>query len=190
MPYELAVSQSRCWADIQTRLRTARSNAELFVYLRHPWPRTQLLVALLAPRPEEITFEQLRITREKPAVEATTDRRLRTEKPAEEDDLSKLSPTERDMRHLREECDKMRTVIHIAGSTADSGALHRYLSELGKHSLFAKAELDSLESVEGKGPAAMKFRATVVVRPGYGQPGGPTPAPRDSLARSDGDGKR
>jgi hypothetical protein len=145
-----------------------------------------LLVALLAPRPAEITLEQLRITREKPAVEAATERHLRTEKPSEEDDLSKLLPAERDLRHFREESDKMRTVIHIAGSTADSGALHRYLSELGKHNLFAKAELDSLESLESKGGAVIKFRATVVVRPGYGQPGGPTPAPQESLAQSGG----
>jgi len=173
-PYELAVSQHCRLAEIQNELRKARSTAELCVYLRHPWPRTQLLVALLAPRPDEIIFEQLHITREKPPTEPAADRRLRTEKPAEEEELNKLSSAERDLKRFREECDKMRTVIHVAGTTGDSGALHRYLNALGKHSLFAKAELDSLESLEGKAATVMKFRATVVVRPGYGQAGGPT----------------
>jgi hypothetical protein len=192
-PYELAVSQNFQLNQMQPQLQKARSTAELLVYLRHPWPRTQLLVALLAPLPEEVVFEQLHIARERPPVQPLADHHPHPEKPLGEEELSKLTPADRDLRHFREECDKMQTVIHLSGTTAESGALHRYLSELGQNSLFAKANLDSLESLEGKGPAAMKFRATLIVRPGYGQPGGPkrpekdiknTKDSKDSLAQT------
>jgi len=185
-PYELAVGQSTRLAGIQVQLQKARRSAELYTYLQHPWPRTQLLVALLAPLPDNIVFEQLQITREKPLSQAPTERRFRPEKVSEEEDLTKLPPAERDLKALREEFDKMQTVIHISGTTAESGSLHRYLGELGKNDLFAKAELNSLESVEHKGGATMRFKATVFVRPGYGQPGGPTRPPKTTPAPAQG----
>ena len=64
--YELAVSQNGQLAEIQSRLQTARTDAELFTYLRHPWPRTQLLAALLIPLPEEVTLQHVQIQREMP----------------------------------------------------------------------------------------------------------------------------
>ena len=72
----------------------------------------------------------------------------------------------------------------IVGKTADSEVLHRYLSELATLDLVAKAELTTYEhQVAARGKSAnsaafngglSRFEARVVLRPGYGQPGGPT----------------
>jgi hypothetical protein len=70
--------------------------------------------------------------------------------------------------------------------TTDTDALHTYLSRLAHSPLVAKAELVSLEHEPGSGgppqeadkpaPAeAARFHATLTVKPGYGQPGGPGP---------------
>ena len=172
--YELAVSQNRKLAELHARLNTARNAAELFTYLRHPWPRTQLLAALLAPLPEGITLEQLQITRQLPQDRAPPERYFRTENKAKDDELDKLPPATRDLIRLRDEFDKNPTLVLISGTTRESAAFHRYLGELGGASLFTKANLDSLESPENDPAGPLEFRATLVVRPGYGQPGGPT----------------
>ena len=145
--YELAMQQSRQLAAVQTRLQRLRSLAALYTYLQHPWPRTQLLLGVLEPLPEEVTFERVQIVREKPPVQATAERPARGENPLDEEQLAKLPPPERDLKRTRSTCDAMRTVIHLAGTTTDSASLHRYLGDLGKNGLFVKAELDSLESV-------------------------------------------
>ena len=48
----------------ETCTGSVRAGAELYTYLRHPWPRTQLFSALLRPLPEEITFLQVQIFRQ------------------------------------------------------------------------------------------------------------------------------
>ncbi len=62
--YELALSQKQRLAEVQTQLKQTECRAELITYLRHPWPKSQLLSALLSQLPEEITLQQLQITRE------------------------------------------------------------------------------------------------------------------------------
>jgi hypothetical protein len=172
--YARAVRQNRQLAETWTQLDTARNTAELFTYLRHPWPRTQLLAAALAPLPEGISIEGLRITEETPQGRAVPERRSRTESKTEEGGLDKLPPAARDLTRLREQCDKIKTVLLISGTTRDSAALHRYLGELGGTSLFGRADLNSLESAGNEPAGTLQYRATLVVRPGYGQPGGPT----------------
>jgi Tfp pilus assembly protein PilN len=176
--YELAMQHSRQLAAVHTKLQRLRSLAELYAYLEHPWPRTQLLSGVLGPLPEEVIFERVQVVREKPPAQATGERQPRSDNVTEEERLAKLPPPERDLKRIQGVCDSMRTVIHLAGTTTDSASLHRYLAELGKNTLFAKAELNSLESVPSKTNSVMRFQATVFVRPGYGQPGGPTSVPQ------------
>lgn len=172
-PYEMALAQAGKLAEVQARLESARATSELYTYLRHPWPRTQLLAALMAPMPEEITLKQLRITHNTPQGPVRAERRNRSQREAEEKQFEKLLPAARDLRRLRDRFDKMATVVLISGTTTQSAALHRYLSELGNTRLFAKAELDSIENSEADGGPSLQFDATLVVRPGYGQPHGP-----------------
>ena len=64
-PARAAATQTKAaLGDLQSRLRLARTSAELITYLRHPWPQTRIVAALLGPLPEEIRFEQLQIARQ------------------------------------------------------------------------------------------------------------------------------
>jgi len=57
---------------------------------------------------------------------------------------------------------------------------------LDAEDLFDKAELDSLSGIDGaKRGAAVQFRAVLTVRPGYGQPGGPTGTEKNAIANSE-----
>jgi len=182
--YDEAVEQNKQLAEVTHTLGEARSVAELITYLRHPWPRTQLLKTLVALLPEEVTWSELVIARETPQRNQAPARRgrFRAEKLGQDADLEKLSPAERDLVRFRQQYDELRTVIHMVGTTTDNAALHRYIGQLGRESLFDKAELEMLEAVEGGGENEVRFEATIIVRPGYGQPRGPAAQNRAKLA--------
>ncbi len=181
--YEAALEQNRRFGERQTELASARAEAELFTYLRHPWPSTRILDALLAPLPEEIVLDELQIQRE-----TRGDRRSNVVglTKAAEEKLKKMVPAARDLWQLRQQGDQQQTIVLLSGTTQEMGALHRYLGELAKTPLFEKAELASVEK-DAKSPKEtgeqLRFSATLIVRPGYGQPGGPMPeAPTKGVA--------
>jgi hypothetical protein len=170
---EGAARQNAEWATFQTKLQTLRSEAELFTYLRHPWPRSQLLSAVVAPLPREISIYQMQVAGEAPAEQPTADARPRADIKAEEEKLHKAPPAVRDGKRLHEEFDKERTFVRIAGVTTDAAALYRYLNVVSKDRLFSKVELRSIESVDTPQGPVMHFQAFLQVCPGYGQAGGP-----------------
>ncbi len=178
--YEHATAVSAQLAQVQESLKETRAEAALFTYLQHPWPRTQLLRSLLEPLPEELFLTELEIANDLPTAARSSEPGLQPK--SDENAMEALSPAERDLAELRQRNDALQTVIRITGSTDDGAALHRYLGELSTRSLFQKAELESIERMEGASSASARFRATVVVRPGYGQPGGPTGPEHPTLA--------
>src|SRR5271157_3148309 len=83
--YETAVGLQDRLADVQQRLANAKAGAELYTYLRHPWPRTQLLCALLRPLPADITFLQVQIFRQPGTGRPRIDQQPPVDKKAEEE---------------------------------------------------------------------------------------------------------
>lgn len=173
--YEAAVRQSETLGRLQTRLSAAQADAELFTYLLPPWPRTQILDALLAPLPEDLMLDQLQIAPEAASENvhlASGAEKSKAPKLTEEE-LGKLPPAVRDLRQLRQQDQRQQTVVTLSGVTSDTEALHRYIGELAKVPLFSKAELTAIETDSNARSQRPRFSARLVVRPGYGQPGGP-----------------
>ncbi|HUT95190.1 MAG TPA: hypothetical protein VMY37_37400 [Thermoguttaceae bacterium] len=169
--------------ELQSQLQLAQASANLVTYLRHPWPRTRILAAILGPLPNEITFEKLYINRGESAGRKPAERRSRAGKEADQEPTDR-PPAVRDLEKLREELDSGQTIVTITGVTTESAVLHQYLGALGRDALFSKSQLQSIEA-DTDDPARIRFSATLVVRPGYGQPDGPSgpkpqlPAPSD-----------
>ncbi|MDZ7617889.1 MAG: hypothetical protein U1E05_12870 [Patescibacteria group bacterium] len=178
--YAQAVAQRAKLDALQIELRTARAEAALLTYLRHPWPRTQLLKALLSPLPDDVVLGRLEISTEgtrtpraaPPLVQAGPE-------PAP----SSIPPAELDLAGLRQRNDALETVMRLSGTTTDGAALHRYLGALARNALFRRVELEAIESPEGRTDGPPQFQATIVVTPGYGQPGGPTGPEPDAIVR-------
>ena len=87
---------------------------------------------------------------------------------------------EADLKRLRYENDSLQTVIYVAGVSTDATAIHEYVAALCQAPLLLKVELRALESdLEMRRVSAhgSRFVVRIVVRPGYGQPDGPTTAP-------------
>ena len=171
-PTHTALSaQQKHLTTLQNHLQSARAMAELICYLRHPWPRTRILAEVLSPLPETVTLEQMSVNRE--ASEPSSPQRplSRSEQEAEKIRLAAMPPPSRDMSRLRQEYDPMQTVVRLQGVTVDIAALHRYLAALEKADLFTKVSLVTLEKTGEQ--EALRFQIKLVVRPGYGQAGGP-----------------
>ena len=183
--YDAATNQQIRLAEIQSRLKVAKAGAELYTYLHHPWPRSQLLAALVAPLPQEITLQQVQIVRQVSATPTPTAIQPPVDKKTEEDARKALPPAERDLMRLRDQFDPMQTVVILTGTATESALLHRYIGELDATDIFDKAELDCFNSLDStKGGAAVQFRAVLLVQPGYGQPGGPTGPDKNYVAQS------
>jgi Tfp pilus assembly protein PilN len=170
--FEQAQALSLRLAAIQTDLKTATYQAELFTYLRHPWPRTQLLSAALRRLPDCVTLSEIHIAHSQSTTNDPVANHL-PNKSKDDAEAKKLDPAERDLRHLREEAAARDTSLVLSGITSDTAALERYLVALGEEKLFVKVEMTSLEANAEQRSGTWRFSARLRIRPGYGQPGGP-----------------
>ena len=152
----------------QGKFPTVNQDAELFTYLRHPWPRTQILNAILTPVPTSVRLTNLDITFELPEK-----RPVESSQTLKEDPFDKTPSSARDLKRLREQLDGGRWVISLSGTSTDLAEFHGYLAELERHALFARVDLVSIESPQSAESNNSRFAVRIVLRAGYGQPGGP-----------------
>ncbi|HOM16714.1 MAG TPA: hypothetical protein PLQ00_05255 [Thermoguttaceae bacterium] len=164
-------AQNKQLHTLQTHLQTVRSMAELLAYLRHPWPRTQILVQLFQPLPGALILEQVTIDRQMPENQPPQRPLSRSEQEAEKARLAAMAPPSRDLHRFRRECDPMQTVVRLSGVALEATALHQYLAALEKADLFTKVQLMNLEKSGDQ--EGLRFQVRLIVRPGYGQAGGP-----------------
>jgi Tfp pilus assembly protein PilN len=186
--HRAALRQQSQLSGLQAGLQRIKAEAELVAYLHHPWPRTRIIEALLDPLPPQVTLEHLEI--HKGAATSKTPGPFPQppaappDREAEAKAQEALPPAARDLKQLRDTCDPQQTTIAMSGVATDSDALHEYLGRLAHARLVAKAELVSIERdpESGRAPGAagqplsvetVRFHATLTVKPGYGQPGGP-----------------
>jgi len=171
--YEMAARETKWLDDLRQQLQRERSRAELLTYLRHPWPRTQILAAILQPLPEEITLERVRIRRDLPPGK-TAPPRPALERPASEDQPKDLLPSARyDLKTLREEDVGLETIVTLTGSSSTSEAPYAYFNELEGCDLFVQVDPGKVEPEQGDRWQRHGFDLTLIVRPGYGRPGSP-----------------
>lgn len=152
----------------QAKLPALETEAELFTYLRHPWPRTQCLHAILKQVPKPIRLTNLTLRFEQPEQPRGENAQV-----PKEDPVDKTPSPARDLKRLRTELDGGRWVIALDGTTTDLAELHIYLAALEAQKLFAEVDLVSIETHSAKDAAGARFSARIVLLPGYGQPGGP-----------------
>jgi len=183
LPYVQAELANDRYAELESQLAETNVQADLHTYLRHPWPRTQVLAALIEHLPPEVNLTEVTMRREKrERQEDRVDTNLATTtKP--DDDASKKPDARKSLKRLREEFDVTRTVISVRGVTTDNSALHRCIRALGDSWLFTRADLESLDSMEDDtAPGSASFEMCLELLPGYGQADGPANEPPESIA--------
>lgn len=178
--YEQVVADGKKLAELQRELREAQAEAELLTYLRHPWPRTQILARVAEPLTEAITLRKLHIRQEesiaRPPTAAPPGQTAEAKAAAE----AALPAAERTLDTLRMSLDDAPLTVTVQGISQDSASLHVYLGKLAESDWFSAAELQSIERLEEGKEEGFRFVARLTVRPGYGRPA--LPARKESLA--------
>lgn len=159
------------------RLEHLERYASLLTFMRHPWPRSRIVAAVLGSLPASATLEKFRIVRvAKPPTPG--------EAPvADESAVASAADAATDLKALRREAETLDIVVQIQGLARDQADLLSYVQRLGDDDLIADAKLTSIEAAVGDrsadsdaantAPAAAQFSVEIVVRPGWGLPGGP-----------------
>ncbi len=180
--YEFAQRRSANLGRLLVEQREAIAQAQLVNYLRHRWPRTQVLAVVLRPLPDAITLHELHL-----ANEFTTAQGPRADTTLGERNDEATDPPElakRDLRQLRQQVGA-KAVVTLEGTTSDAARLHDYLAAVAANPLVFQAELQNIEAGQGDHWSVARFRARIEMRPGYGEPGGPTAGQlRNTLTRS------
>jgi hypothetical protein len=167
-------------AVMQKELASAEARVELLTYFEHPWPKTQLLAAILSRLPEPVVFSKIHITPENQPGRSS----VRNRAESESKELQALDPALRDLYTLCQQWDATTLVATLEGTTTDGLALHRYLDQLHDAALLDQVELRSLEAVPENDGELFRFEARLTVRYGFGQTDGPTRLD-DQLAQTD-----
>lgn len=161
----LATTQSARLTASNAQLRDATTQAKLFTFLRRPWPRTQILAAVLEPLPPEVRLTSLEITSEQ--ISGTTPRRLEPRRNANQPpDQRPLA--ERTLDELQTAFGQVQTVVVLKGVTESNGELHRYIGRLSENKLLQKPELRSLDGDQAPDGAQSRFDFKITVVPPLG----------------------
>jgi len=148
--------------QLQNKLAEESQTAELYLYLQHPWPRTQVLHAMEGCLSDGMYLHDVQVSHE--AMTAAP--------PLSDEELLKMTPVQRDITRLRREADRRIAVVKIAGTTSDSKLVYDFAHRLGQTPLMATVKLEAAEN-QIAGSDQTTFRLRGVLKPGYGQPGGP-----------------
>lgn len=168
-------------SKLESELHATQDEAELYVYLEHPWPRSRIIAAVVAPLPKDIYLDRLDIAY-RDAPRAVSRRDAVRAKPAKASDENKtLSPARDDLRQLRKQYDGQDLVVTLSGLVEDETSLHNYLAQLESSDWFTSAELGDVQRDQHDGREFSRFQVELIVRAGYGQPDGPQPH-RDGIA--------
>lgn len=166
--HEAARTLAKHLADEQAKFPSVDKEAELLTYLRHPWRRTHILEAIFSSIPESVRISSLGIGFELPEKRGSEGLQA-----LKEDPVDKTPSPARDLKRLREQFDGGHWIVTVAGTAADLAELHTYLSQLEHQNLFSKVELVSIESPQSADQTGSQFHVRIILRPAYGQPGGP-----------------
>lgn len=150
----------------EAELAELQSYADMITFLRHPWPRSRIVHELLVVLPDGVTIDKLLLISEIRAAAPS-------EAQAETGEVTEKN-VGTDLAALREAVAAADLVVRIEGMTDDQPALHAYLQRLIGPGFFIGAEVEQIEAVRTANARTSKFTARVVVRPGWGMPGGPS----------------
>ncbi|MCA9247867.1 MAG: hypothetical protein KDA42_12145 [Planctomycetales bacterium] len=146
--HNVALARTQRLADTKARLALADARAELAAYLQHPWPRSQVLAAIINPLPESVVLKQVRFT--KRLSDQQRDRAAATSKTREgpgATNESNLDPATEDLQMLRDSVGEIE-IIQIVGSAGDVSDLYDYLASVSENPLVSSAKVESIEREE------------------------------------------
>jgi hypothetical protein len=153
----------------ETKVATLSHHSNLYTFLQHPWPRTQILAAVVHPLPKELQLSSIRV------AESLIARPVSTAAPeAASEPTAPPHPAVADLQQLHDAHEAQRIVVILDGTVQEVEQLHNYLDALCRHPLIAEARLNSLETRKLETHSLVVFQLQLTVKSGHGMSDGPT----------------
>ena len=169
----------------QKRLLEAEQEANLYASLRQPWRKSQVLAALLNSLPPKIRLREIQSSAE---TNANSPVITTVAASATVDTTAPAASTNRffaDLQALQSLSENNPLQYILQGNAPSPEELHFFVAQLDQQRLISDVELQSVESITlPSGETTTQFQIRIKVRPGLGQPGGPT-TPADNSAPAD-----
>jgi len=161
-------------AQLRTQGQQLERVSRLYATVEAPWPRTQILAAIVHPLGESVALEEIHLSHRAaeapPAESSEIDLGLSPNTADGRTDEESLPPAERDRRALHKQLYQRHCVVHLTGATSRQPDLHAYLERLERSPLLSRVELLGVDSVTvDKSPHSLRFTAEIFVRPPLGQ---------------------
>ncbi len=162
--------------ELEAKILAQSHSANLYTFLKHPWPRTQILAAVVQPLLRQVELSSLRIN------ESFVPKMNATIAPPEASSAASppAHPAIADLQQLYDTHESQRVVVTIEGTAQEVEPVHDYLAALGRHPLIAEARLNSLEMRKLETHSLVVFQLQLTVKPGHGLSDGPT-GPLESI---------
>lgn len=172
--YAISRSRQAEMEQLQSGKKVTQELAALYLYLEHPWPRTQLLAAVAEPMPPSIRLTDLNLVEQADTAAIARGPDGDTNHSTAAADKNAKPTPKSVLAEIRREHDRQQTILEISGDAASTKELHEYVDSLARSPLFASASLKGLESGGEVKKGIASFHIRIVVRPGYGQRGAPS----------------
>jgi Tfp pilus assembly protein PilN len=170
--------------ELQMELRAARADAAMVTYLRHPWPRTQILALIAGALPEGVTLTKSIVHQpEATVLRLPTANAQGPEQAANAAAEAAKPAADRDLSRLREAFDSEPVIVTLEGTSRDEPSVHAYVCTLAQADLFSNVDLRSVERSRDEKMTGFGFNIRLVLRSGYGQPEGPEVSKSAELSR-------
>jgi hypothetical protein len=154
--------------DLEAKVTAVSHHSNLYTFLQHPWPRTQILAAVVQPLPAELQLSSIRI------AETLIARPVATAAPeAGQEAAPPPHAAVADLQQLHDTHEAQRVVVILDGTTQEVEHLHKYLDALGQHPLIAEARLNTLETRKLETHSLVVFQLQLTVKSGHGLSDGP-----------------
>jgi len=144
---------------------------QLYSFLKHPWPTSQVLNEIVSPLPDEIVLTQLTFTQQN---DEGSNRPSPSNEEGESGDAgTREEKAKRDLQLLQGQAKAATTVVHLSGKSSNIAALHIYVAALNESRLIKFAKLESSQSKNALNALTeLVFTVSISVERAYGLPDG------------------
>lgn len=146
-------------------LNRLQHSARLLTFLEHPYPRSQILAALVNPLSDQIALSQIHLTHQQtdPNVFRTL-ADLSDPKQA-----ATVHPMKQDLNTLTAESRLRQCTVELAGTTDDPSTLYNFLTALHQSEIVETAKIESIDPHHrADGTEFSNFTAHIKIKRGYG----------------------
>ena len=168
-------------AQLKTELSKASQTAKLYAIVQTPWPKTQVIAAIVAPLNESIIVREIHHSRQGMQNSSRRDPMFEFQLGPSDDTNQTTSDTETDLAAIKAQLYQSRDVIKIVGETNNQAVLHNFLEKLDESPLFETVELIEVDTITSQdSQPRLQFTASIVVLRPIGTEKSPATANMDS----------